>query len=76
MLQIDKPMKHKALILRAQSGEWMFQVHRDDVEIGGGGGFVDHFEAIEMAQEAFGHIEDLELVLLSRPEGGSKIEPV
>jgi len=29
-----------------------------------------------MAQEAFGHIEDLELVLLSRPEGGSKIEPV
>ena len=40
-------MKHEAFILRTKAGQWMFQVHRDGVEIGGGAGFADQFEAIE-----------------------------
>jgi len=41
----------------------MFQVHRDGEEIGGGAGFADQYEAIEAAQEAFAHVDGLELVI-------------
>ena len=34
-------MKHEAFILRTKAGQWMFQVHRDGEEIGGGAGFAD-----------------------------------
>lgn len=56
-------MKHEAFILRTRSGQWMFQVHQDGEEIGGGAGFADQFEAIEAAQEAFAHVDGLELVI-------------
>ena len=38
------------------------------VEIGGGAGFADQFEAIEAAQEAFGHVEGLALVVQADPD--------
>lgn len=34
-------MVHEAFILRTKAGQWMFQVHRDGEEIGGGAGFAD-----------------------------------
>lgn len=49
---------HEVFVLRIPStGRWKFEVHRDGQEIGGGVGFEDQFEAIEGAQEAFGHLE-------------------
>lgn len=56
-------MKHEAFILRSKAGQWMFQVHEDGEEVGGGGGFADQFEAIEAAQEAFAHFDYLALVV-------------
>jgi hypothetical protein len=56
-------MKHEAFILRTKAGQWMFQVHQNGEEVGGGGGFADQFEAIEAAQEAFSHVDRLELVV-------------
>ena len=56
-------MKHEAFILRTKAEQWMFQVHCDGEEIGGGAGFADQFEAIEAAQEAFAHVESLPLVI-------------
>ena len=38
------------------------------LEIGGGAGFADQFEAIEAAQEAFGHVEGLALVVQADPD--------
>lgn len=61
-------MKHEAFILRTKAGQWMFQVHRDGVVIGGGAGFANQFEAIEAAQEAFGHVEGLALVVQADPD--------
>ena len=61
-------MKHEAFILRTKAGQWMFQVHRDGEEIGGGGGFADQSEAIEAAQEAFAHVDGLELVIQADPD--------
>ena len=61
-------MKHEAFILRTKAGQWMFQVHRDGEEIGGGAGFADQFEAIEAAQEAFAHVDGLELVIQADPD--------
>ena len=61
-------MKHEAFILRTKAGQWMFQVHRDGEEIGGGSGFADQFEAIEAAQEAFAHVDGLELVIQADPD--------
>jgi len=56
-------MRHEAFILRTKAGQWMFQVHRDGEEIGSGAGFADQYEAIEAAQEAFAHVDGLELVI-------------
>lgn len=56
-------MRHEAFILRTKAGQWMFQVHRDGEEIGGGAGFADQYEAIEAAQEVFAHVDGLELVI-------------
>ena len=56
-------MKHEAFILRTKAGQWMFQVHCDGEEIGGGAGFADQYEAIEAAQDAFAHVDGLELVI-------------
>ena len=56
-------MRYEAFILRTKAGQWMFQVHRDGEEIGGGAGFADQFDAIEAAQEAFAHVDGLELVI-------------
>ena len=63
-----RALRHEAFILRTKAGQWMFQVHRDGVEIGGGAGFADQFEAIEAAQEAFGHVEGLALVVQADPD--------
>lgn len=46
----------------------MFQIHRDGEEIGGGAWFADQFEAIEAAQEAFAHVDGLELVIQADPD--------
>ena len=56
-------MRHEAFILRTKAAQWMLQVHRDGEEIGGGAGFVDQYEAIEAEQEAFAHVDGLELVI-------------
>jgi len=56
-------MRHEAFILRTKAGQWMFQVHCDGEEIGGGAGFADQYEAIEAAQDAFAHVDGLELVI-------------
>lgn len=56
-------MNHEAFILRTKAGQWMFQVHCDGEEIGGGAGFADQYEAIEAAQEAFAHVDGLEFVI-------------
>lgn len=61
-------MRYEAFILRTKAGQWMFQVHCDGEEIGGGAGFADQFETIEAAQEAFGHIEGLALVVQADPD--------
>ena len=58
-----RALRHEAFILRTKAGQWMFQVHCDGEEIGGGAGFADQFEAIEAAQDAFAHVERLEFVI-------------
>ena len=63
-----RALRHEAFILRTKAGQWMFQVHCDGEEIGGGAGFANQFEAIEAAQEAFGHVEGLALVVQADPD--------
>lgn len=59
-------MKYEAFILQTKSGQWMFQIHCEGEEIGGEAGFADQFEAIEAAQESFGHVYDLAMVVIFR----------
>jgi hypothetical protein len=65
---------HEAFILRTKAGQWMFQVHRDGEEVGGGSGFADQFEAIEAAQEAFGHVEGMRFVVQADRPGDQTVE--